>query len=128
MDWTSICNFHQPRSIGIGHVALNRDVTSNLADIAVLGVAIRTILCVDLAVRQVYGEAVDADPLPLRIEAHRHRGTGTEGGEKIVIGAGPGILATNSHRLIRREQVAPGSYALHQMSAARLAHLDHAIR
>ena len=128
MDRTSIGNFHQSRPLGSGHVARNGDVTGNLVNIAVLGVAIRTILCVDSPVRQAYGEAIGADTLSLGIEAHRHRGTRTEGSEEIIIGAGPRILATNRNRFIRHEQMAPGPYALHQMPAARLTHLNHAVR
>jgi hypothetical protein len=41
MDRTAIGDFHQPRPRGFGHIALNDDLTGDLADIAVLGVAIR---------------------------------------------------------------------------------------
>ena len=52
MDRTSIGNSHQSRPLGSGHGARNRDVSGDVANIAVLGVAIRTILCVNLPVRQ----------------------------------------------------------------------------
>jgi hypothetical protein len=52
MDRTSIGNSYQSRPLGSGHGARNRDVSGDLANIAVLGVAIRTILCVNLPVRQ----------------------------------------------------------------------------
>src|SRR5258707_468905 len=125
MDRTFIGDFHQSRPLGFGHVARDGDVTGNLANIAILGIAIRTILRVDSPVRQAYGEAVGADTLSLRVEAHRHRCTRTEGSEEIIIGTRPRILATNRDRLVRQEQMAPGPYALHQMPAARLTPLNH---
>src|SRR3984885_6747779 len=128
MDWASISDFHQPCPRVCGHVALDGDVTGNLANSAVLGFAIRTVLCVDLAVRQTYGEALRFDTLPLGIEPHRHRGTGTESGEKILIGAGTSILTANGNRLICHEHMAPGPHALEQMPVARLAHLDAPVR
>src|ERR1700733_5640071 len=128
MDWASISDFHQPCPRVFWHVALDGDVTGNLTDSAVLGLAIRTVLCVDLAVRQTYGEAVRFDALPLGIEPHRHRGTGTESSEKILIGAGTSILAANDNGLVCHEHMAPGPHALEQMPVARLAHLDDTVR
>src|SRR6476646_6993762 len=128
MDRTSIGDFHQFRPGGFGHVAVDRNVTGNLADIVFFGVAIRTVLRVDLAVGQPDGEAFGVDPLALGIEAHRHGCTSTEGGKKIVIGAWPRILTTNRNRLIRHEQMAPGPYALQETPAAGLAHLNNTLR
>src|ERR1700676_4937973 len=114
MNWTFIGDFHQSRPLGFGHVARDGDVTGNLANIAVLGVAIRTILRVDSPVRQAYGEAIGADTLSLRIEAHRHRGTRTKGSEEIIVRPRTGIVAANGDRFIRRQQMAPGPHTLRE--------------
>ncbi len=125
MDRAAIGQFHQPRSRGFGHIALDGDVTGDLADIAVLGIAIRTVLRVDPAVRQPYGEAFGVDSLAIGIEPHRHGCAGAEGSKKIIIRFRSGILTTNRNRLIRHEQMTSGSHALLEAPAARLAYLDH---
>ena len=112
MDWTSIGDLHQPRARGFGHVTLNGDVASNLPNVAFLGLAIRTVLCVDPVVRQAYREAFGIDPLALGIETHCHRCTCTEGGKEIIIGTWSSVVAAHRNWFIRYQLVTPSPNAL----------------
>src|SRR5579864_8348860 len=108
MDRASIGNLHQPCACGLGYVALDGDVAGYLADVAFLGLAIRTVLRVDPVVRETHGKSFGIDPLALGVESHCHGCTGTECGKKIVIRAWAGIVAANLNRLIRHQLMAPG--------------------
>jgi hypothetical protein len=61
VDRTPIGDFHQPRPRGFGHVARDGDVSGDLADIAFLGLAIRTVLGVDPVVRKPDGASAMRD-------------------------------------------------------------------
>src|SRR5260370_20995035 len=75
-------------------------------EFALLRLAVCAVGRVNSRVPQVDGDALERQLLPVGVEPHRHRRTGAEPSEEIIVGRRTGIRAADLYRFVRPKAVA----------------------
>src|SRR5207247_11416519 len=79
------------------------DLALDLVELAFFRLAVGAVLRVDAGVRQAHGDAVERPALASRIQRERHRRSGAERDQEIVVRRRPCVGAAVDDRLVRDE-------------------------
>src|SRR5262249_7075394 len=100
---TFVGDFHEPLALSRIKIAGERDGALDTVDHALLGLAVRAILGVDLAVAEVDHHPIERQRLALGVETKRHRGAGPETREEKIVGTRAAVETTHVARLVGEE-------------------------
>ena len=103
--------------------AFDRQPALDAVEAPALGLAVRTVLGVDLVVGQGDGNPRQGPAFALRIETQSHGGAGAEPSQHQIIGARSAVVAADGDRLVGPELMAPGGNPLGKLALPGL--LDH---
>ena len=78
VDWTHRGDLYKPLSLRFVELSFQMDLAMDLVEHSRFGLAVLAVLCVDTAVAEGDFDALQGDPLPLRIHAECHRRSGPE--------------------------------------------------
>src|ERR1043166_6936701 len=82
----------QPRLLLFAERALQLDLTLDAVELALLGLAVRAVLGVDLRVLEAHRDGLQRPLLASRVQRERHRRSGAERGQQQVVGIGAGAV------------------------------------
>jgi hypothetical protein len=117
-------NLHQPLALIGVERALDRDHAVDLVQHALPRFAFLAVYCVNLAVLQRHGDAIERQRLAVGIHSHRHGGAGAKACKHEIIRAGSAILAADGNGFVRQHLVRTRGDDLLELAVARFAHHD----
>src|SRR5262252_4885688 len=112
MDRTFLGDFDQPLPLIVRERALEIDLPVDAIESALPRVAVRTVLCPHLRVRELNANVSQRPLLAACIHRDRHRRARPEGGEQQLIRIRSGVPAAGGDRFVGYELVRAGSDAL----------------
>jgi hypothetical protein len=107
---------------------LQADQNIDLVQHALLGLALRAIFRMDLAVGERHGGALQRERLSIGVEPHGHGFAGPERHQQKIVRSWPGISATHGDRLVGEQPMWAAHNRVLELAVAGLLHDDLARR
>jgi hypothetical protein len=113
---TPIGDLEQPAPLCGFKIANDFDLPLDMIHLPLLGLAVRALISSNFLVDQADGHAFKGKLLVIRVESERHGSTGTERGQKQVIGSWATVLTSDCDGLVGGQPMSAHGNFLSQLA------------